>query len=100
SSDVGQLGPEPQSGRAEDQPLETPQYDARNDSEPAAPDPPARVASLRYMDGSVSIQPQGTGDSVAGEINRPVTNADNIWADKNSRAELSGVSGIIRLGSD
>jgi hypothetical protein len=94
------VAPDPQGERAEDQPLETPQYDARNDSEPAAPDPPARVASLRYMDGSVSIQPQGTGDWVAGEINRPVTNADNIWADKNSRAELSVGSGIIRIGSE
>jgi len=80
--------------RAEDQ------YGAQNNFEPATPDPPARVASLRYMDGSVSIQPQGTGDWVAGEINRPVTNADNIWADKNSRAELSVGSGIIRIGSE
>ena len=86
--------------RAEDQPLETPQYDGQNNSDPATPDPPARVASLRYMDGSVSIQPQGTGDWVAGEINRPLTNADNIWADKNSRAELSVGSGIIRIGSE
>src|SRR5438270_7810251 len=86
--------------RAEDQPLETPQYDAQNNSEPATPDPPSRVASLRYMDGSVSVQPQGTGDWVAGEINRPVTNSDNIWADKNSRAELSVGSGIIRIGSE
>src|SRR5437763_2445343 len=94
------VAPDPQGERAEDQPLETPQYEAQNNSEPAAPDPPARVASLRYMDGSVSIQPQGTGDWVTGEINRPVTNADNIWADKNSRAELSVGSGIIRIGSE
>lgn len=86
--------------RAEDQPLETPQYDAQANSEPATPDPPARVASLRFMDGSVSVQPQGTGDWVSGEINRPVTNADNIWADKNSHAELSVGSGIIRIGSE
>jgi hypothetical protein len=86
--------------RAEDQPLETPQYDAQANSEPATPDPPARVASLRFMDGSVSVQPQGTGDWVSGEINRPLTDADNIWADKNSRAELSVGSGIIRIGSE
>ena len=86
--------------RAEDQPLETPQYGVQNNSEPATPDPPARVASLRYMEGSVSVQPQGTGDWVAGEINRPVTDSDNIWADKNSRAELSVGSGIIRIGSE
>ena len=86
--------------RGEDQPLETPQYDAQNNSEPATPDPPARVASLRLIEGSVSVQPQGTGDWVAGEINRPLTDADNIWADKNSRAELSVGSGIIRIGSE
>ncbi len=86
--------------RAEDQPLETPEYDSQNNSEPATPDPPARVASLRYLEGSVSIQPHGTGDWVAGEINRPMTDADNIWADKNSRAELSVGSGIIRIGSE
>ena len=94
------VAPDPQAPSAEDQPLETPQYDAQNNSEPTTPDPPARVASLRYMDGSVSLQPHGTGDWVSGEINRPLTDADNIWADKNSRAELSVGSGIIRIGSE
>jgi hypothetical protein len=100
SSVPDRVAPDPQVPSAEDQPLETPQYDAQNNSEPTTPDPPARVASLRYMDGSVSVQPNGTGDWVAGEINRPLTDADNIWADKNSRAELSVGSGIIRIGSE
>ena len=55
-----------------------------------AADPPGRVARLQYMSGSVSIQPRGTEDWVQGSANRPLTNADNVWADKDSRAELNG----------
>src|SRR5947207_7642194 len=56
-------------------------------SEQAQPDPPARAARLQYMNGSVSVQPHGADEWVAGGLNRPLTNSDNIWADKNSRAE-------------
>ena len=102
------VAPDPrydQGPRAEDQPLETPPYDARNgvprnNSEAATPDPPGRAARLQFTTGSVSIQPQGTGDWVTGEINRPLTNSDNIWADKDSRAEISVGSGIARIGSE
>ena len=64
------------------------------------PDPPDRAARLQYIQGSVSIQPQGTGDWVEGALNRPLTNNDNIWTDKNSRAELNVGSGILRLNSE
>lgn len=64
------------------------------------PDPPARAARLQYMSGSVSVQPHGTDDWVAGTLNRPLTNADNIWADKNSRAEISVGTGLIRIDSE
>lgn len=89
--------------------------DPQFDQQPAAPadpqdadaatpsgenNPPGRAARLQYMTGSVSIQPQGTGDWVAGELNRPLTNSDNIWADKDSRVELSVGAGIIRIGSE
>jgi hypothetical protein len=63
-------------------------------------DPPGRVARLQFMNGSVSIQPYGTDDWVEGAINRPLTNADNVWADKNSRAELNLGTGIFRLGAE
>lgn len=63
-------------------------------------DPPDRVARLQYMSGSVSIQPQGTGDWVAGAVNRPLTNSDNVWTDKDSRAELNVGTGILRMGSE
>jgi hypothetical protein len=111
------VAPDPrdeQSPRAEDQPLETPQYDAPynaenrdprfneqgNNSGVNTPDPPSRAARLQFTTGSVSVQPQGSGDWVTGEINRPLTNSDNIWADKDSRAEISVGSGIARIGSE
>jgi Family of unknown function (DUF6600) len=108
ASQPDRVGPDPryeQGPRAEDQPLETPQYDPRNggpqnNSESATPDPPGRAARLQFTTGSVSVQPQGTGDWVTGEINRPLTNSDNIWADKDSRAEISVGSGIARIGSE
>jgi hypothetical protein len=108
SAQPDRVVPDPQyeqGPRAEDQPLETPQYDLRNGApqnnpEAATPDPPGRAARLQFTTGSVSVQPQGTGDWVTGEINRPLTNADNIWADKDSRAEIAVGSGIVRIGSE
>lgn len=63
-------------------------------------DPPGRVARLQYMTGQVSVQPQGTEDWVEGSANRPLTNADNVWADKNSRAELNVGTGQLRISSE
>ena len=53
-----------------------------------AQDPPGRVARLSYSVGSVSFQPGGEGDWVQAVANRPLTTGDNLWADKDSRAEL------------
>jgi hypothetical protein len=52
------------------------------------------------MTGSVSVQPQGTGEWVQGSLNRPLTNADNVWADKDSRAELNLGTGVMRISSE
>ena len=106
--------PEANPGQAYDkpdagQPLETP--DVSPDAAPEASnnldqndsdqnDPPGRVARLQYTTGSVSIQPHGTDDWVQGSVNRPLTIADNVWADKNSRAELNVGTGLIRIGSE
>ena len=84
--DQGQAPPPPD-GQA--QPQGTPQND-----------PPATAARLQFMSGSVSVQPHGTEDWVAGALNRPLTNSDNIWADKNSRAEINAGSGLIRIDSE
>jgi FecR protein len=63
-------------------------------------DPPGRVARLSYSVGSVSFQPGGEGDWVQAVNNRPLTTGDNLWADKDSRAELQTGSTSIRLDSE
>jgi FecR protein len=78
----------------------TPLYPDNDDKQQQQPDPPTRAARLQYMNGSVSVQPHGTDDWVAGALNRPLTNSDNIWADKNSRAEISVGTGLIRIDSE
>src|SRR6267143_3631055 len=70
------------------------------DSSPQPSDPPGRAARLQYMSGSVSIQPSGTGDWVEGSLNRPLTNSDNVWSDKSSRAELNVGTGVFRMGDE
>ena len=62
-----------------------------------ADDPPARVARLNYMSGDVSIQPGGVNDWVQGNINRPLTSSDRVWADKDARAELQLGGAALRL---
>ena len=64
-----------------------------------AGDPPTRVARISYVDGSVSIQPGGTGDWGSAPLNRPMTIGDKLWTDKDSRAELQTGVVSIHLGS-
>lgn len=61
--------------------------------------PPSRVARLSVLDGSVSIQPGGTGDWGNAVKNRPITVGDKLWVDKDSRAELQAGQVAIHLGS-
>jgi len=63
-------------------------------------DPPGRVARVDYMQGQVSVQPHGTDDWVQAEANRPLTISDNVWADKDSRAELDFGTGFMRINSE
>ncbi len=65
-----------------------------------AEDPPGRVAQLDYANGSVSFQPGGQGDWVQAVTNRPLTTGDNLWADKDSRAELHLGSTAIRMDAE
>jgi hypothetical protein len=65
-----------------------------------AQDPPGRVARLSYSNGSVSFQPGGQGDWVTAVQNRPLTNGDNLWADKDSRAEFQMGSTSVRMESE
>jgi hypothetical protein len=65
-----------------------------------AQDPPGRVARLDYASGSVSFQPGGQGDWVTAVVNRPLTTGDNLWSDKDSRADLQMGSTSIRVNSE
>lgn len=65
-----------------------------------ADDPPSRVARLQHMSGEVSVQPGGVEDWVLGTINRPLTTADNVWTDRESRAELNMGSSVMRLDAE
>jgi hypothetical protein len=66
----------------------------------AEADPPGRVARLSYINGSVSVQPNGTDDWVQAVLNRPLTTSDNVWTDKDSRAELSVGTAVMRMGAE
>jgi hypothetical protein len=63
-------------------------------------DPPGRVARMNYTEGSVSFQPGGEGDWLTAVNNRPLTTGDNLWADKDSRAELHVGSTVLRMGEE
>ena len=72
----------------------------QDDNADPSQDPPNRIAQLNYSSGSVSFQPGGEGDWVDAVLNRPLTTGDNLWADKNSRAELHIGSTALRIGSE
>ena len=63
-------------------------------------DPPARAGRVSYTSGSVSFQSGGEGDWLDAVPNRPLTTGDNLWADRNARAEVQIGSTSIRLGSE
>jgi uncharacterized protein DUF6600/FecR-like protein len=66
----------------------------------AVADPPGRVARIDYMTGGVSVQPGGVKDWVNAELNRPLTSADRVWTDKDSRAELHLGTAYMRMSSE
>ena len=72
----------------------------RDDNWTQENDPPARVARMNFTQGAVSFQPGGEGDWVDAVPNRPLTTGDNLWTDRDSRAELHVGSTAIRLGSE
>jgi len=66
----------------------------------AVADPPSRVARLQYISGDVSLQPGGVNDWVAAVVNRPLTTADRVWTDKDSRSELQLGGAFVRMGAE
>jgi hypothetical protein len=59
--------------------------------------PPSRVARISFIEGSVSLQPGGTGDWGSATLNRPMTVGDKLWIDQNSRAEMQAGQISIHL---
>jgi hypothetical protein len=68
--------------------------------QPDQDDPPTRVARLSYLQGAVSFQPAGESDWVDAVLNRPMTTGDQLWTDRDSRAELGLGTTIIDLSSN
>src|SRR6266853_5356283 len=63
-------------------------------------DPPTRAGRIGFIEGSVSFQPGGQGDWLQAVPNRPLTVGDNLWVDRDSRAEVQIGSTSIRLGPE
>jgi len=69
-----------------------------NITEDETHNPPSRAARISFTDGSVSLQPGGTGDWGTAQRNRPITIGDKVWVDKDSRAEIQAGQVAIHLG--
>ncbi len=54
----------------------------------AAGDPPARVARVSYLSGTVSLQTAGDTVWSVASVNYPMTTGDRLYADRGGRAEL------------
>src|SRR6476620_1663245 len=73
-------------------------YDDRDNGQ--SYDPPARAGRIGFVEGSVSFQPGGEGDWLDAVPNRPLTVGDNLWADRDARAEVQIGSTSIRLAPE
>ena len=63
----------------------------------AEDNPPARVARLSYLSGSVSFLRAGVDQWSQAAINFPVTTGDRIYTEKDGRAELQVGNYTVRL---
>jgi hypothetical protein len=63
----------------------------------AVADPPARVARLAYLRGSVSYSPAGTDDWARATLNRPVVTGDRLWTEPGARDELQLGNAAVRM---
>ena len=64
-----------------------------------AGDPPARVARLSSIKGTVSLLPSGANDWSQASRNYPLTAGDRIYTDQDSQAELDIGSAAVRAGA-
>lgn len=62
-------------------------------------DPPARVASLSLIEGSVAFAPPGETEWTDAVLNRPIAGGDRLWTDRGGRAELHLGSAVLHVDS-
>lgn len=60
-------------------------------------DPPARVARIAYIGGSVSFRPASLDEWSVASLNYPLTFGDHLWTDRGGRTELQLGSTVVRL---
>ena len=60
-------------------------------------DPPDRVARVSFVTGAVSLLGAGADEWVDATLNRPLTNGDKVWVDRDARAELQIGTATIHL---
>jgi hypothetical protein len=65
---------------------------------PGSGDPPARVARISYLTGTVSFQPSGDTAWSLATANYPLTTGDRLYADRGARAELQAGRLTLRVG--
>src|ERR1041385_2398794 len=65
----------------------------------AVADPPSRVARLSYISGPVSFKAAGSDSWIAAVPNRPLTVGDELWTDRDARAELDMGHAFARVDS-
>jgi hypothetical protein len=66
----------------------------------AQTDPPARVASLSHIEGSVVLAPAGDTEWTDAVLNRPLTRGDRLWTDHGSRAEVHLGSAALHVDGE
>jgi hypothetical protein len=96
-----QVQPAPQLNTTDPSQMQTdPNMPAVDDNVTAdeSQNPPSRAGRISFTDGSVSLQPGGTGDWGTAQRNRPITIGDKVWVDKDSRAEIQAGQIAIHLG--
>ena len=71
---------------------------AQEPTPPPAGDPPARVARLSYLAGTVSVQTAGDTTWTVASVNYPLTTGDRLYADRGGRSELEVGALTLRTG--
>jgi hypothetical protein len=61
-------------------------------------DPPAEVARVSVLVGSVSVEPASVDQFSSAEVNEPLTTGDRIYTDAGANAELETGLAAVRMG--